>query len=86
MKGNEGLDFTIHPQISNVYQHSRRKDEGMKGKFAFRLKKKSSYKDFSKIYHIYFYRNTATINFYNKEIREQNAKQIFLVSSSLQSA
>ena len=35
------------------------------------------YKGFSKIYHIYFYRNTATINFYNKEIGEQNAKQIF---------
>ena len=40
--------------------------------------KKSSYKDFSKIYYLYFYRNTATINFYNKKIREQNAKQIFL--------
>ena len=39
MKGNEGWDFTIHPQISNVYRHSRQKDEGMKGKIAFRLKK-----------------------------------------------
>ena len=37
MKGDEGLDFTIHPQISNVYRHSRRKDEGMKGKIAFRF-------------------------------------------------
>ena len=37
MKGNEGLDFTIHPQISNVYRHFRRKDEGMKGKIAFRF-------------------------------------------------
>ena len=54
MKGYEGLDFTIHPQISNVYRHSRRKDEGMKGKITFRFKKKSSYKDFSKIYHLYF--------------------------------
>ena len=35
MKGDEGLDFTIHPQNSNVYRHSRRKDEGMKGKIAF---------------------------------------------------
>ena len=40
--------------------------------------KKSSYKDFSKIYHIYFYRNTATSIFYNKEAREQNTQQIFL--------
>ena len=39
MKGDEGLDIILHPQISNVYRHSRRKDEGMKGKFAFRLKK-----------------------------------------------
>ena len=39
MKDDEGLDFTIHPQISNVYRHSRRKDEGMKGKITFRLKK-----------------------------------------------
>ena len=37
MKGYEGLDFTIHPQISNDYRHSRRKDEGMKGKIAFRF-------------------------------------------------
>ena len=37
MKGYEGLDFTIHPQISNVYRHFRRKDEGMKGKIAFRF-------------------------------------------------
>ena len=37
MKGNEGLDFTIHPQISNVYRHSRRNDEVMKGKIAFRF-------------------------------------------------
>lgn len=48
--------------------------------------KKSSYKDFSKIYHINFYRNTATINFYHKELREQNANQIFFISPSLQSA
>ena len=39
MKGNEGLNFTIHPQISNVYRHFRRKDEGMKGfsRFAFQI-------------------------------------------------
>ena len=37
MKGNEGLDFTIHPKISNVYRHSRQKNEGMKGKIAFRF-------------------------------------------------
>ena len=28
MKGNEGLIFTLHPQIPCVYRHSRRKDEG----------------------------------------------------------
>ena len=28
MKSNEGLDFTVHPQIPFVYRHSRRKDEG----------------------------------------------------------
>ena len=48
MKGNEGLDFTIHPQISNVYRHSRRKDEGMKGKIAFRFKKNPAIKIFLK--------------------------------------
>ena len=37
MKGYEGLNFTIHPQISNVYRHFRRKDEGMKGKIVFRF-------------------------------------------------
>lgn len=37
MKGDEGLDFTIHPQIPFVYRHSRRTDEGMKGKIAFRF-------------------------------------------------
>ena len=37
MKGYEGLDFILHPQIPNVYRHSRRKDEGMKGKIAFRF-------------------------------------------------
>ena len=37
MKGDEGLDFTIHLQIPNVYRHSRRKDEGMKGKITFRF-------------------------------------------------
>ena len=37
MKGNEGLDFIIQPQISNVYRHSRRKDEGLKGKIVFRF-------------------------------------------------
>lgn len=35
MKGDEGLDFAIHPQIPCVYRHFRRKDEGMKGKNAF---------------------------------------------------
>ena len=28
MKGDEGLIFTLHPQIPCVYRHSRRKDEG----------------------------------------------------------
>lgn len=37
MKGDEGLDFAIHPQIPCVYRHFRRKDEGMKGKIAFRF-------------------------------------------------
>ena len=37
MKGDEGLNFTVHPQIPFVYLHSRRKDEGMKGKIAFRF-------------------------------------------------
>ena len=54
MKGNEGLNFTIHPQISNVYRHSRRKDEGMKGKIAFRFEIFYAIKIFPKIYHIYF--------------------------------
>ena len=48
MKGYEGLDFTIHPQISNVYRHSRRKDEGMKGKITFRFKKNPAIKIFLK--------------------------------------
>ena len=47
------------------------------GKNRFSILNFLCYKDFSKNYHIYFYRNTATINFYNKEIGEQNAKQIF---------
>ena len=50
----------------------------MKGKIAFRFYISYAIKIFPKIYHIYFYRNTATINFYNKKIREQNAKQMFL--------
>ena len=37
MKGDEGWAFTFHPQISIVYRHSRRKDEGMKGKIAFQF-------------------------------------------------
>ena len=37
MKGDEGCIFTIHPQTSCVYRHFRRKDEGMKGKIAFRF-------------------------------------------------
>ena len=48
MKGYEGLDFTIHPQISKVYRHFRRKDEGMKGKIAFRFKKNPAIKIFLK--------------------------------------
>ena len=48
MKGYEGLDFTIHPQISNVYRHSRRKDEGMKGKITFRFLKNPAIKIFLK--------------------------------------
>ena len=28
MKGGEEWAFTFHPQISNVYRDSRRKDEG----------------------------------------------------------
>ena len=78
MKGNEGLDFTIHPQTPCVYRHFRRKDEGMKGKIAFRFEIFYAIKIFPKIYHIYFYRNTATSIFYNKETREQNTQQIFL--------
>ena len=37
MKGDEGLDLTIHPQTPCVHRHFRRKDEGMKGKIAFRF-------------------------------------------------
>ena len=37
MKGDEGLDFTVHPQIPFVYRRSKRKDEGMKGEIAFRF-------------------------------------------------
>jgi len=28
VKGGEGLNFTVHPQIPFVYRHSGRKDEG----------------------------------------------------------
>ena len=28
MKGDEGLNFTVYPQIPFVYRHSGRKDEG----------------------------------------------------------
>ena len=38
MKGDEGPDFTLHPQTPNVYRHSRRTDEGVKGKITFRFK------------------------------------------------
>ena len=54
MKGDEGLDFTVHPQIPFVYRHSRRKDEGMKGKIAFRFEIFYAIKIFPKIYHQYF--------------------------------
>ena len=37
MKGDEGLHFILHPQTPNIYRHSRRKDEGMKGKITFRF-------------------------------------------------
>ena len=37
MKGDEGCVFTLRPQASCFYRHSRRKDEGMKGKIAFRF-------------------------------------------------
>lgn len=53
MKGNEGLDFTIHPQISNVYRHFRRKDEGKKGKIAFRFKTNPAIKIFLKPTHLF---------------------------------
>ena len=58
MKGNEGLDFTIHPQNSCVYRHFRRKDEGMKGKIAFRFKKNPAIKIFPKPTHIFLYKAT----------------------------
>ena len=57
MKGNEGLDFTIHPQISNVYRHSRRKDEGMKGKIAFRFEIFCAIKIFLKSTHLFSNKN-----------------------------
>ena len=37
MKGDEGCSFTLRPQTSCVYRHFRQKDEGMKGKNAFRF-------------------------------------------------
>ena len=57
MKGYEGLDFTIHPQISNVYRHSRRKDEGMKGKIAFRFYIFYAIKIFLKSTHLFLNKN-----------------------------
>ena len=48
MKGNEGLDFTIHPQNPCVYRHFRRKDEWMKGKIAFQFLKNPAIKIFPK--------------------------------------
>ena len=57
-----------------------------KGKNHFSILNFLRYKDFSKICHIYFYRNTATINFYHKELRKQNAKQIFLFRQVCKSA
>ena len=53
MKGNEGLDFTIHPKISNVYRHSRQKNEGMKGKIAFRFEIFYAIKIFLKFTHLF---------------------------------
>lgn len=77
MKGDEGLDFSIHPQTPCVYRHFRQKDEGMKGKNAFRFEIFYAIKIFLKST-TYFYINTATNIFYNKEAREQNTQQIFL--------
>ena len=57
MKGYEGLDFTIHPQISNVYRHFRRKDEGMKGKIAFRFYIFYAIKIFQKSTHLFLNKN-----------------------------
>ena len=77
MKGDEGSHFILHPQIPNIYRHFRRKDEGMKGKIAFRFEIFYTIKIFLKST-TYFYINTATNIFYNKEAREQNTQQIFL--------
>ena len=77
MKGDEGCSFTLHPQTFCVYRHFRRKDEGMKGKNAFRFEIFYAIKIFLKSF-TYFYINTATNIFFNKEAREQNTQQIFL--------
>ena len=77
------LPFTHESPVFIGFSGEQVKGEG---KNHFSILNFLRYKGFSKIYHIYFYRNTATINFYNNKIREQNAKQIFLVSPSLQSA
>ena len=78
MKGGEGLDFAIHPQIPCFYRHSRQKGEGGRVKSHSCFRKKIRYKDFSKyLSPVSLYKTTTNI-FYKKEIREQNIKQIFM--------
>ena len=45
MKGDEGCIFTLYPQASCVYRHSRRKDEGLNRISILNFLR---YKDFSK--------------------------------------
>lgn len=78
MKGDEGWAFTIHPRMPCVYRHFRRKDEGWRVTSHSCFRKKIRYKDFSKnLSPVSLYKTTTNIS-YKKEIREQNAKQIFL--------
>ena len=69
------LPFTLKPPVFIGILGEKMKGEGQS---CIPIWNFLRYKDFSKIYHIYFQIKTATSIFYNKEAREQNTKQIFL--------
>lgn len=69
------LPFTLRPPVFIGISGEKMKGEGKNRiPILFFLR----YKYFSKIHHIYFQINTPINIFYNKEAREQNAKQLFL--------